>query len=64
MLGYDDCSQTIWGKIHVDLIKSCESSALSSVKNDRHGSTGSYYSFGNKAFYGKIGNSSIDQYKN
>ena len=45
-------------------IKCCKSNIFVKGKSNHFDSSGYYYSFGNRASYKKIGNSSIDTYAN
>ena len=45
------------------MIKGCKSNIFTKGKNEHFWYSGSYYSFGDKSFYRKIGDSSIDSYK-
>ena len=50
-----------WGNAHWQTIKSCKNNIMTKT-NRHHDSRGGYYSYGNKGFYGLIGNSSVSQY--
>ena len=50
-----------WGKNDHEILKKIKVSTNSKT-HQHHGSGGFHYSFGNKAFYGKINNSSVSQY--
>ena len=50
-----------WGHAEEKILKSVKSSTITAT-NRHHGSHGGYFSFGNKAFYGKVGLSSVSQY--
>lgn len=51
----------VWTKHHFDKVNKCKRSVITK-SNKHHGSTGHYFSFGNKAAYRKCNNSSVSQY--
>ena len=50
-----------WGWKHYDFVKNAKDNIMS-CSNKHHNCEGSYFSWGNKANYGMVGNSSIGQY--
>ena len=58
-----ECNNTgyAWGKKDSIFLKRCKQNIIS-CHSTHYGSTGKYYSFGNRANFGLINNSSITQY--
>lgn len=56
-------TQYLWGPDDARNIKTCKTNIIT-AHSTHFGSTGQYYSFGNRANYGMIGKSSITQYVN
>ena len=54
-------SEYTWGRKEFDILNMCKTSVING-HSSHHGSLGKYYSFGNRANYGMIENSSITQY--
>ena len=57
----EQCNGIKWGNAEEKILKSVKNSTITAT-NSHHGSHGGHYSFGNKAFYGKVGSSSVSQY--
>ena len=51
----------LWSNKHYDAVRRCKKNVMTK-KNSHHGSNGEYFSFGNKAEYKLVNNSSIGQY--
>ena len=54
-------SKYVWGGDKLNIVKECKTNVIKG-NSSHHGSSGNYFSFGNRANYGKINNSSITQY--
>ena len=50
-----------WGKDKTCIVRQCKRNIIKG-NSSHHGSSGNYFSFGNRANYGRINNSSITQY--
>ena len=50
-----------WNKSHHEMMKKYKKNIIKG-SNKHHGSNGCYYAYGNKAYYGMVGNSSVSQY--
>ena len=50
-----------WGHAQQKILKCVKDSTITAT-NKHHGSHGDYFSFVNKAIYGKVGTSSVSQY--
>ena len=57
----DKCTGIKWGSKQQHYLTSIKANTIDKT-NAHHESVGDYFSFGNKSFYVKIGNSSVSQY--
>ena len=57
----EQCNGIKWGHAEEKILKSIKTNTITAT-NRHHGSHGGYFLFGNKAFYGKVGSSSVSQY--
>ena len=57
----EQCNGIKWGRAAEKILKSIKTSTITAT-NGHHGSHGSHFSFGKKAFCGKVGSSSVSQY--
>ena len=54
-------SKYVWAKDKINMVKECKTNIIKG-NSSHHGSSGNYFSFGNRANYGVINTSSITQY--
>ena len=54
-------STYIWGKENTSVVRECKTNIIKG-NSSHHGSSGNYFSFGDRANYGLINNSLITQY--
>ena len=57
----DECTEVSWGLQQKKILKKIKNNTINKTNNHNQ-SEGLYFSFGNKAFYGRVGNSSVSQY--
>ena len=56
-----DISKYLWGKEKTGVVRYCKSNIIKG-NSSHHGSSGNYFSFGNRANYGLLNRSSVTQY--